>query len=227
VVATGCIERPLLFDNNERPGVMQVGCAHRMARTYGLLPGNEAVFSVGHDLGLEAAVDLCDLGLKINCVADIREDGQNPNCCWPWQSERSRSSKAGWPPKPTAPKRSKASPLPQWNGMVRRHFTCDLLVASAGLTPVTGPFILAQAKMRYDSRTGYFLPAQLPEKMFPAGRITGINDPDAIEASGRLAGLSAAAAAGADVGGAVRAAKDAVAAPFPVRSAAANWSPPR
>jgi sarcosine oxidase subunit alpha len=78
VVATGCIERPLLFENNERPGVMQVGCAHRMARTYGLLPGSEAVFSVGHDLGLEAAVDLFDLGLKINCVADIREDGQNP-----------------------------------------------------------------------------------------------------------------------------------------------------
>jgi sarcosine oxidase subunit alpha len=78
VVATGCIERPLLFDNNERPGVMQAGCAHRMARTYGQLPGSEAVFSVGHDLGLEAAMDLCDLGLKINCVADIREDGQHP-----------------------------------------------------------------------------------------------------------------------------------------------------
>jgi hypothetical protein len=78
VVATGCIERPLLFDHNERPGVMQVGCAHRLARTYGLLPGSEAVFSVGHDLGLEAAIDLFDLGLKINCVADIREDGQNP-----------------------------------------------------------------------------------------------------------------------------------------------------
>jgi sarcosine oxidase subunit alpha len=43
--------------------------------------------------------------------------------------------------------------------------------------------------MGYDSRTGYFLPDELPEKMFPAGRITGINDPDAIEASGRLAGL--------------------------------------
>ena len=44
VVATGCIERPLLFDNNERPGVMQVGCAHRLARTYGILPGREAGF---------------------------------------------------------------------------------------------------------------------------------------------------------------------------------------
>lgn len=57
---------------------MQVGCAHRLARTYGLLPGNLAVFSIGHDLGLEAAADLFDLGLKIACVADIRADGQDP-----------------------------------------------------------------------------------------------------------------------------------------------------
>ena len=27
IVATGCIERPLIFENNERPGVMQAGCA--------------------------------------------------------------------------------------------------------------------------------------------------------------------------------------------------------
>jgi len=53
VVATGCVERPLIFDHNERPGVMQCSCAHRLARTYGLLPGERAVFSVGDDLGLE------------------------------------------------------------------------------------------------------------------------------------------------------------------------------
>ena len=77
-MATGCIERPLLFEHNERPGVMQIGCAQRLARTYGLLPGEKAVFSVGHDLGLEAVLDLSDLGLEIACVADIREDGQDP-----------------------------------------------------------------------------------------------------------------------------------------------------
>ena len=27
VIATGCNERPLVFENNERPGVMQPGCA--------------------------------------------------------------------------------------------------------------------------------------------------------------------------------------------------------
>ncbi len=207
VVATGCIERPLLFENNERPGVMQVGCAHRLARTYGLLPGNEAVFSVGHDLGLEAAVDLFDLGLTINCVADIREDGQNPELLLAL-AERKIPVLKGWVATATnGCRKVKKVTLATLDGTITREFACDVLVASAGLTPVTGPFILAQAKMAYDNLTGYFLPKQLPEKMFPAGRLTGINDPAAIEASGRLAGIEAALVAGADVGAALADAK--------------------
>ena len=218
VVATGCIERPLIFDHNERPGVMQVGCAHRMARTYGLLPGSEAVFSVGHDLGLEAAVDLFDLGLKINCVADIREDGQNPELMLAL-AERKIPVLKGWvAAKAHGGKKVEKVTLSTVEGTVKRQFPCDLLVASAGLTPVTGPFILAQAKMGYDSHTGYFLPTTLPEKMFPAGRLTGVNNPAAIEASGRLAGLKAATAAGADMGKAVTAAEKAASAlPGPER----------
>ena len=207
VVATGCIERPLIFDHNERPGIMQVGCAHRMARTYGLLPGSEAVFSVGHDLGLEAAVDLFDLGLKINCVADIREDGQKPELMLAL-AERKIPVLKGWvATKAHGGKKVEKVTLSTVEGTVKRQFPCDLLVASAGLTPVNGPLILAQAKMGYDSHTGYFLPTTLPEKMFPAGRLTGVNNPAAIEASGRLAGLKAAAAAGTDMGNAVAAAE--------------------
>lgn len=207
VVATGCIERPLLFDNNERPGVMQIGCAHRLARTYGLLPGSEAVFSVGHDLGLEAAVDLFDLGLKIRCVADIREDGQNPALIFALNERKIPLLKGWMATKAHGSKTVKKVTLSTVEGTVKRHFPCDVLVASAGLTPVTGPLILAQAKMGYDSHNGYFLPTELPEKMFTAGRITGVNDPDAIEASGRLAGLEAADAAGADLDQAVADAK--------------------
>jgi sarcosine oxidase subunit alpha len=200
VVATGCIERPLIFDNNERPGVMQVGCAHRLARTYGLLPGSQAVFSVGHDLGLEAAVDLFDLGMAINCVADIREDGQNPELLLAL-AERKIPLLKGWVAVRAHGNRGvNKVTLTTIEGTVERRFPCDLLVASAGLTPVAGPLILAGAKMGYDSRTGYFLPTELPAQMFPAGRMTGVNDPAAIEASGRLAGIEAATAAGADMG---------------------------
>ncbi|WP_419661640.1 SoxA:sarcosine oxidase, subunit alpha [Desulfosarcina variabilis str. Montpellier] len=218
VVATGCIERPLLFENNERPGVMQVACAHRLARTYGLLPGKAAIFSVGHDLGLEAAVDLFDLGLKIHCVADAREDGQNPQLLLAL-AERQIPVLKGWvATRVNGCKGVKKVTLATVEGTVTRQFACDLLVASAGLTPVTGPLILAGAKMSYDSHTGYFLPNELPEKMFPAGRLTGINDPAAIEASGHLAGLKAASPSGADMQSAVADAQKALAAlPSPER----------
>jgi sarcosine oxidase subunit alpha len=218
VVATGCIERPLIFEHNERPGVMQAGCAHRLARTYGLLPGSEAVFSVGHDLGLEAAVDLFDLGLKIQCVADIREDSQNPRLLLAL-AERKIPVLKGWvATKAHGRKMVDKVTLSTVEGTVTRQFPCDLLVAAAGLTPLTGPLVLAQAKMAYDSHTGYFLPVKLPENMYPAGRITGINDPEAIEASGRLAGYKAALAAGAAMSEAVGDAEQALAAlPGPER----------
>ena len=206
VVATGCIERPLLFENNERPGVMQIGCAHRLARTYGLLPGNRAVFSIGHDLGLEAAVDLCDLGVEIACVADLREDGQNPDLLLAL-AERKIPFLRGWvATKAHGAKQVKEVTLRTIEGSVKRQLECDLLVASAGLTPVTGPLTLAQARLRFDTHTGYFLPADLPAKMHAAGSLTGRNHPLAIEASGRLAGLEAAADCGRDTADAVAAA---------------------
>jgi len=206
VVATGCIERPLLFENNERPGVMQVGCAHRLARTYGLLPGRRAVFSIGHDLGLEAAVDLCDLGMEIACVADIREDGQNPDLMLAL-AERKIPFLRGWvAARAHGAKQVNKVTLRTLEGSVKRQIECDLLVASAGLTPLTGPLTLAQARLRYDAHTGYFLPADLPAKMHAAGSLTGRNHPLAIEASGRLAGLKAAADCGANTAEAVAAA---------------------
>jgi sarcosine oxidase subunit alpha len=220
VVATGCIERPLLFDHNERPGVMQVGCAHRLARTYGLLPGRRAVFSIGHDLGLEAAVDLCDLGVEIACVADIREDGQDPDLLLAL-AERRVPFLRGWvAAKAHGGRQVKKVTLRTIEGTVKRRFDCDLLVASAGLTPLTGPLTLAQAKLRYDHHTGYFLPFELPEKMHAAGSLTGRNHPLAIEASGRLAGLKAAADCGIKAAKVLAAAGEELAAlPGPERGA--------
>lgn len=203
VVATGCIERPLIFDNNERPGIMQVGCAHRLARTYGLLPGNQAVFSIGHDLGLEAAVDLFDLGVKIACVADIRKDGQDPQLLLELNNRKIPVLRGWVACEAHGTKQVKKVTLGTVDGSEKRQFMCDLLVASAGFTPVTGPLTLAQAKLQYDMHTGYFLPFNLPEKTHMAGRMTGLEHTLAIEASGRLAGLYAAADCGVDTAKAV------------------------
>jgi sarcosine oxidase subunit alpha len=208
VVATGCIERPLLFENNERPGVMQINTAHRLARTYGLLPGKNAVFSVGHDLGLEAALDLSNLGLKISCVADIREDGQDPELVADMEAKNIPFMRGWVATTAHGEKRVTRAALSTITGIRRRELDCDLLVASAGMTPVTGPLSLGHAEFNFDLHTGFFLPTKLPPKMHAAGRLLGLNNDAAIEVSGSLAGLMAAADCGAGVEADIQGSRD-------------------
>jgi sarcosine oxidase subunit alpha len=199
VVATGCIERPLLFENNERPGVMQISCAHRLAHTYGILAGRQAVFSIGHDLGLEAATDLHDQGIKIACVADIRQDGQDAALIDKLR-QRGIAYMSGWVATEAHGKAAVDKVTLSTNqGTLHKDFACDLLVAAAGLTPVTGPLTMAQARLAYDRHTGFFLAQNLPAKMHAAGRMLGLSHPWSIETSGTLAGLQAAADCGAGV----------------------------
>jgi sarcosine oxidase subunit alpha len=191
VVATGCIERPMIFDHNDRPGIMQVNCAHRLARTYGLLPGKNAVFSIGDDLGLEAAIDLFDLGLNVVCVADARPDGQGSSLIEGLE-KRSIPFLKGWAASQAHGNRTlKKVTLSNTDCRMSRKFPCDVLVTSAGLTPAAGPLFLAGAKMYHDHFTNFFLPEELPPKVHSAGRLQGLTDTFSIEASGRLAGLSA------------------------------------
>jgi sarcosine oxidase subunit alpha len=177
VVATGCTERPLLFEHNDKPGVMQPGSAQRLARSYGILPGLKGVFSVGDDLGLEAAADLHDLGVSVQAVADIRQDGQEEALVRALK-ERDIPYLPGWTAKRAeGRKQVQQVRLSQINGRGERRFACDLLGASAGQTPVYGPWAVAPgAELAFDKHTGFFLPRRLPQGMFVAGRLFGLQD---------------------------------------------------
>jgi len=197
VVATGCLERPLIFEHNDRPGVMQANTAVRLARTWGLLPGRAAVVCGGHDLSLEAALDLAEMGVAVEAVADARPEGHDPELVAAlagagipflpgWTAVEARGKKG-----------VKAVRLAPVAGGGPRIYPCDLLVASAGLSPHNAPLAMAKAKIEYDRETGYFLATGLPPRVQAAGRILGLDGPEAVEASGRLAGLKAAAENGA------------------------------
>ncbi len=171
---------------------MQAGCALRLANTYGLLPGKNGVFSIGHDLGLEAAVALHDLGMAIPVIADIREDGQDPARIKA-VSDRKILLLRGWvATEAHGGKQVKKVTIKSLDGTAEKTFDCDVLVASAGFTPLTGPLVMNQAKLKYDTHTNFFLPTDLPQKMHAAGRLLGYENGLAIEASGHLAGLKAA-----------------------------------
>jgi len=197
VVCTGCKERPLIFENNDRPGVMQSGCAHRLARTYGILPGKSAVFSVGDDLGLEAAADLADLGVQVKAVADFRTEGYDPELVEKLQ-QRNIEFLPGWVAACAHGVQTvKGITISHIRESRKRRIDCDLVAASAGATQVTTPLFLLGVPTVFDKKTGLFQPSELPAGVFTAGRLLGLTDPESIEASGALEGLKAAEHCGA------------------------------
>ncbi len=209
VVATGSIERPLVFEHNDRPGVMQVDTAIRLARTYGVRPGAAAAFSVGDDLGLEAAADLAALGVDVRVVADARREGHDPELV-DALSAAGIDFRPGW-----------AAARVRGRGRVRGvelagragsgaagggagdslRVACDLLVASAGRQPDIGVLSCAGARFRHGERTRTFELERLPPNVFAAGGVLRLTDLEALTGSGRIAGLEAAAACGASVAG--------------------------
>ena len=49
VFATGAIERPLVFSNNDRPGVMLASAARTYLNRFAVLPGRKAVVATTND----------------------------------------------------------------------------------------------------------------------------------------------------------------------------------
>jgi sarcosine oxidase subunit alpha len=226
IAATGAIERPLIFQNNDMPGIMQGSCAHQLANTYAIKPGSRAVLSGFHDGMLEVAVDLAELGVEIAAVADGRPAGYDAGAVdrlsrlgIPFYRGFAATGAGGF----RSVSRATLQPI---GGGKPLRFDCDLLIASAGETPLSQLLQVAGARMAYDSHSAKFLPAQLPPCVHAAGRVMALEDSATIEAQGRLAALCALKDCGLDVGAHMKAAGEALEAlPGPKRGMAIIQTP--
>ena len=211
VVATGAIERPIVFENNDCPGVMQGSCAQQLVHTYGLKPGDAAVLSGCHDGLLEVAVDLAKAGVQVVAAADARTKGFDAHAV-------DRLDRAGISFYPgyvvTKAKQSRTlrgAVLRSLKGGEEIDFPCDLLVATAGEVPLSQLLHVAGASMAYDATTSQFLPKERPPGVHAAGRVLALDNTEAIEAQGEVAGLKALKDVGLDVGKNLKAAHEALA----------------
>ncbi len=72
VVAAGAIERPLVFNNNDRPGIMLANSVKRYLDFYGVSCGLNNIIFTNNDSAYETAVSLCEKGISVKIV-DIRK----------------------------------------------------------------------------------------------------------------------------------------------------------
>jgi len=78
VLATGALERPLVFAGNDRAGVMLAGAVRAYVNQYAVAPGRRAVLFTSHDEGYRTVPDLVAAGVTVAAVVDPRANVRGP-----------------------------------------------------------------------------------------------------------------------------------------------------
>lgn len=73
ILATGAMERSMLFEGNDRPGVMLCSAVQRYINRYGVKPGQRAVIYTNNDSGYGVLEALNNAGVTVVAVFDRRE----------------------------------------------------------------------------------------------------------------------------------------------------------
>ncbi len=211
VVATGVIEQPIVFRNNDLPGVMTASAASRLIWLHGVRPGARAVVATVNDHGLETARDLAAAGVEIAAIADARPESARNRHHQALEEKGIPIAFSSLPyeamPEPGsfyfgAPVDAVRLARIDNDGAATPAETiaCDLVVMAGGYTPAAALACHAGAKLIYDPSLNALQLKDLPVGVFAAGSVNHIHDPSAVTADGTRAGILAARHAGFDVG---------------------------
>jgi sarcosine oxidase, subunit alpha len=196
VLATGAIERPLVFPGNDRPGILLAGAAHTYLNRYGVRVGTRAVIVTSGDDAYQTALDLQAAGVAIAAIADLRSEaaGALPDA----------ARQAGIDVLPGSTVLGTAGNLrvssislgSVRSGTVRagQRIACDTVLMSGGQTPSVHLFSQSRGKLQWNETLQAFVPGASAECERSAGACRGLYDLAAVLADGAAAGAAAARA---------------------------------
>ncbi|CAM5775418.1 sarcosine oxidase subunit alpha [Labrys miyagiensis] len=199
VIAAGAIERPLVFPENDRPGIMLADAARTYVNRYGVKPGNRAVVVTACDSAYQAAFDLKAAGVDVPVIADIRPHGG----ALVQQAEQAgirvvtgatvRGTKGRLRVNAVSLGRVAAD-----GGSVtdRETVSCDLVLMSGGWTPTVHLFSQSRGKLHYDETKEIFIPGLARDEERSAGACRGVFEFGAVINDGFAAGHEAGRDAG-------------------------------
>jgi len=195
VLATGAIERPLVFPDNDRPGIMMAEAARIYVNRFRVRPGTRAVVFTAGDSAYRAALDLKAAGVDIAVIADMREA---PGGAWPGRARAAGIEvRAGTVVAATSGRLRVASArIAKLVGGASETIACDLLLMSGGFTPSVHLFSQSRGKLVFNEATQTYLPGDWVERGRSVGACRGRYGLDEALKDGSAGGSAAAAAAG-------------------------------
>ena len=198
IVASGGFEHPIVFRNNDLPGVFLGEGIQRVIALYGIAPGKRAVVVANDDRGLRIARELKAAGIELAAIADARVDSEAA-----LRSIGAAVTLSGYTVvEAQGSKRVERVTLAQLDKSgapikgSEKTIDTELLIVASGWEPNTT--LLGQETCRLELRPeiGCRFPTDLPPWLFAAGHVAGARTLEGVLLSGTQAGLKAAASIG-------------------------------
>lgn len=196
VVATGATERPLVFADNDRPGVMLAAGVRGYLHRYGLVPERLVVFTADDD-AYRTAIDLAGAGVFVAGIADVRSEPAG------YLVDRARG--LGIPVLPATcvvgtdgDERGvlTAVRLRTLDGANEATIEADCLAVSGGWDPLFDLHLHLSGRSRWDAGLVGFVPDGAVPGLRVAGAATGIFGLAGCRRDGHAVGLAVAEATG-------------------------------
>ncbi len=182
ILATGAIERPLVFAGNDRPGIMLASAARDYVARWAVRPGTRAVLFTADDSGYAAAFELARAGVEIAAVADLRPQAGCDTGNLPVRLATTIHGTTGTLRVATADLASVRG-----GGGVER-VSCDLLLMAGGWTPSLNLFSQSRGRIMFDAGRRMYLPGEPAQDVVCAGACHGVFGLAACLADGAMAG---------------------------------------
>lgn len=175
VLAMGAIERPLVFEGNDVPGVMLASAAKTFALRYGVAVGRKLVVMAVHDSGWRDALALHKAGVNIAAIVDLRRDvasdlieGARDARIACYQGYAVTSVSGG--------QAVKGVTIALAGVGKGQTLDCDAVLMAGGWTPTVHLWSHAKGTLRWDEAWGAFLPDKTHENLRCVGACAGAWD---------------------------------------------------
>jgi sarcosine oxidase, subunit alpha len=172
ILATGAIERQLVFPDNDRPGIMLASAAQLYLNHYGVAIGRKTGVYTACDSAWHVAFDLKRAGIEIVAIIDCRSDIDSALLAE--ANDLGIPVKAGHAVTATTGRlRVRTMKVEPVNGTRPESFQIDSLIMSGGWTPSVHLFSQSRGMLHYDSEGGRFLPDIHAENSICVGACNG------------------------------------------------------
>jgi sarcosine oxidase subunit alpha len=170
ILATGAIERPMLFPDNDRPGVMLASAVLRYATHYGVACGRRVVVATACDSGYVAARGLMAAGVKVAAIVDHR-------------SAAAIDAPAGVPVfrgsaivAVQGQRAVKGVVVADHGGGALQQLDADCIASAGGWAPAVNLHSMAGGKLRWVDEAAMFVPDRAVPGIDSVGACAGIFD---------------------------------------------------